>query len=207
MAASPNSLQFDVLAGGLDVMLTDLRKLDRDLYNQMRREFRAELKPLANKLQKNIPRGGSPLSGMSRSPRISRSLQSAEDRAPFVWKLPTARVEIGTRRRGRRGVRNVVRIRFNDKRPYSAFSVLELARNSFGYRGANMVRGINAKYAPVGKGRWVIQQFYDRRPEVIGVLKMFLKRYGVQVSARLAAKAGKSGVKSLTKGIAIGRMF
>lgn len=199
--------RLDVLAGGLDVVLDDLRKLDRDLYNELRRELRADLKPLAQRLQKNIPRGGSPLSGMSSSPRISRSRQSAQQREPYVWRIPPARVEVGTRRRGRRGVRNVVRIRFNDKRPYAAFSVLETARQARGYRGQNMIRGINAKYPAVGKGRWVIQQFYDRKQEVIMIIKPIVLRFGVKASARLAAKAGKSGVKSLTKGVSIGRVL
>jgi len=156
----------------------------------MRREFRREIKPYARELQQNIPRGGSPLSGMSRSPRIARTNKSPDLRGPFVWKLPGTKIDVGTRRRGRRGTQSIVRIRFTDKRPYSAFSVLETARQSNTQRGQNMIAGIEQKYKKDGKGRWVIQPFYERRREFIRLAGRIVGKYTRKINRRLAKRIG-----------------
>lgn len=183
-------VSFDVrtVDADFDRALTELRKADKNLYNQMRREFRKEIKPFAQELQRGIPRGGSPLSGMSRSPRIAKTRKSPEQRSPFVWKLPSTRVDIGTKFSRRRGVKNVVRISFTDKRPFSAFSVLETARDGASYRGRNMVRGIKKKYPNRGRGRWVIPQFYEKRPEIIRTGTRIVAKYTAVVNRRLARK-------------------
>lgn len=190
VASVPSPVQIDVRDVDVEKALVELRKLDRDLFNQLRREFRADVKPIAKELQGNIPRGGSPLSGMSSSARISRSRKAPAQREPYVWKLPTVKVDLGTRRRRR--ARNVplARIYFNDKRPFSAFSVLETARDSFGFRGDNMLRGINSKFPPKGKGRWVIPQFYDQRPELRQMLVRILAKYMRGVNNRMAKRLG-----------------
>jgi len=99
MADFPSPVGVDVRDVDVERALVELRKLDKDLFNQLRREFRADVKPIAKELQQGIPRGGSPLSGMSSSPRISRSRQAPGQREPYVWKLPTVKVDLGTKRR------------------------------------------------------------------------------------------------------------
>jgi len=183
-------LSFDIQDMDVDRALYELRKADKDLYNQMRREFRREIKPIAKELQSNIYRGGSPLSGMSRSARISKSTKPVDQRGPFVWKLPGTKIDIGSRRAGRRGTRNIARITFMDKRPYSAFSVLETARQARNYRGANMIAGIESKAPANGKGRWVIQQFYDRRQEMVRIAGKVIGKYTARVNRRLAKRIG-----------------
>ena len=185
-------LSFDILPSNRDLerALYELRRADKDLFNTMRREFRREIKPIAKGLHSNIPRGGSPLSGMSRSNRISKSRKTPEQRAPFVWKLPGTKIDVGTRRSGRRSTQSIVRIVFTDKRPYSAFSVLETARNARGQRGQNMITGIEQIYQSKGKGRWVIQQFYDRKPDILRVAGKVVGKYTQRVNRRLANRIG-----------------
>jgi len=185
-------LSFDIqpVNADIDRALTELRKADKDLYNQMRTEFRREIKPIARELQSNIWRGGSPLSGMSRSARISKSAKPVDQRGPFVWKLPGTKIDVGSRRSGRRGTRNVVRINFTDNRPYSAFSVLETARQGRSQRGENMIVGIEKKVSANGKGRWVIQQFYDRRQEMVRIAGKVIGKYTARVNRRLAKRIG-----------------
>lgn len=172
-------------------LIRELKSVDKELFNEMRREFRREIRPTANQLKSNIP-GPSPLSGMSRGVRIARTRRPADERSPFVWKKPGASIDIGSkskgRRRGRLQTEPVIRIVFTDKRPYSAFSILETARQGSGFRGRNMVAGINSKVPPVGKGRWVIKQFYDEQPQLINIARTILRKYGAKVSARLARR-------------------
>jgi hypothetical protein len=165
-------------------LVTELKRIEPDLYNEMRREFRRELRPDANSLAANIP-ASSPLSGMTR--RGNKALQTVEQRGPYVWKKPKAKIEIDFRSRKRKS-RPIVRIIFNDKRPYSAFSVLETARRAKNQRGANMIAGIESSNPAKGKGRWVIQQFYDRRERIVDIARQILQAYGVKVSARMARR-------------------
>ena len=187
---SDEILSFDIAPSNMDLdrALYELRKADKTLYNEMRREFRKEIRPIANELKGNIHRGGSPLSGMSRSQRIAKTRMSVEERSPFVWKLPGTKIDVGTRRSGRRGTQSIVRIVFTDKRPFAAFSVLEPAREGRGLRGRNMVAGINSKYGPVGKGRWVIQQFYDRKGEMVRIAGRIVGKYVSGVNRRLGKR-------------------
>lgn len=168
-----------------------LNAVDKDLTKQMRADFRSEIRPYANELKANIP-GPSPLSGMSRGVRLARTTTPAEQRSPYVWKKPSASIDVGSRSRGRRSGRYrtepILRIRFNDKRPYSAFSILETARQATNWRGENMLRGLEKKgYGPVGKGRRVIDQFYQKQPEMIGIAQRILVDYAKRVNVRLAS--------------------
>jgi len=170
-------------------VMQELRDLDKDLYNQMRREMRSELKPLADKLHQQIP-STSPLSGMSRRP--PRGRQDISQRAPFVFKRPRPRISVGTGRikSGASGV-SLVKIVFNDRRPTSAFSVMETA----GTQGPNRVaRALNTAGFPLrrrgrGKGgRFVIPEFYERENEVVGTARRILQKYARMVSKDLAKR-------------------
>lgn len=167
-----------------------LNNVDKELVKQMRADFRKEIRPYANDLKANIP-GPSPLSGMSRGVRLARTRTSADERSPYVWKKPSASIDIGSRSRGRRRTGRktepILRIRFNDKRPYSAFSILETARQPSNWRGENMLRGLEKKgFQAVGKGRWVIDQFYQKQPEIIRVAVGILGDYSRMVNRRLS---------------------
>lgn len=172
-------------------VIGELKRVDKELFNEMRRDFRREIRPYANQYKANIP-GASPLSGMSRGVRIARTRRPVEERSPFVWKKPGSSIDVGSRSRGIRNARYktepVVRIRFRDKRPFSAFSILETARQGRSVRGQNMIRGIQSKFPAVGKGRWVIEQFYQDQPELIVIARRILREYAGKVSNRLARR-------------------
>jgi hypothetical protein len=55
-----------LVLGASDVraFVRELRDLDKELYNQLRRELRAELSPVSKKLQAGIP-SKAPLSGFA----------------------------------------------------------------------------------------------------------------------------------------------
>lgn len=186
-AGSPEILSFNIRDLDIDRALYHLRRTDKDLYNQMRRDFRTAVKPIAKELQGNIPRGGSPLSGMSRSPRKARTLKGADARSPYVWKLPSTKIDVGSRRSGRRGTRSIARIQFTDKRPFSAFSILETARDANSWRGQNMIAAIKSKYPNRGKGRWVIEQFYDRRQEMVRIGRRVVAKYSRSITKKIAS--------------------
>jgi hypothetical protein len=176
----------------VSLLIRELKQADKSLFNQMRKDFRTEIRPYANDLKSNIP-GASPLSGFSRGVRKARTTASPDERSPFVWKKPGASIDVGSRSKGRRRGRvrsePVIRIRFTDKRPFSAFSIMETARIPGNWRGANMLRGLEKNgYGPVGKGRWVIKQFYDQQPEIIGVARRVLNKWANIVSRRLARR-------------------
>lgn len=172
----------------VSVLIRELKQADKSLFNQMRKDFRTEIRPYANDLKANIP-GASPLSGFSRGVRKARTTRSPEQRSPFVWKKPGASIDVGSRGRSRYNTQPLVRIRFTDKRPFSAFSIMETARIPGNWRGENMLRGLEKKgYGPVGKGRWVIKQFYDQQPEIIGVARRVLNKWANGVSRRLARR-------------------
>lgn len=162
----------------------ELKDLDKDLYNQFRREMRAELKPFADKLQSNIP-STSPLSGMSRRP--PRGRQSIDERQPFVYKKPRARIVVGSGRirEGRSGT-SIIKIVFNDRRPTSAFSVMETA----GTQGSNRVsRALATAGYPLRKrGRFVIPDFYERENQIVGTARKVLQKYSRMVSKRFAKR-------------------
>lgn len=159
----------------------ELKELDKTLFNDMRREMRASLKPFADRLHSRIPTAP-PISGFARRPRGVQ--QSIEQRAPFVWKRPRPRISVGSGRiaRGRSGT-SLVRIVFNDRRPTSGFSVLETA----GARGPNRLsRAMATAGFPLrGKGRFVLPEFYENEDIVVNVARRVLRKFARRVSEDL----------------------
>jgi hypothetical protein len=168
---------------------SELKELDKDLFNEYRRSMRGEMKPFSQKLQGSIPTQ-SPLSGMSRRARYAR--QSFEERSPFVYKKPRARVSVGTGRISKKSMASgvsVVSIVFSDKRPFAAFSIMETA----GARtpGNRVARALDRAGHPLrgrGKGRFVIPDFYDMRPQMEKTAINVIRRYAAKVSKRFARK-------------------
>jgi hypothetical protein len=162
-------------------LVRELKKVDADLYNEFRREFRQEMKPLGDKLASNIP-VKSPLSGF-----LGRN--GAE--APYLWRKSNASISVGSRSRGRkRASREVVSINFKQ----AAFNILELAgvankgkdKGGMTYRGENLVRGLAKAGYPLGdRGRWVIPQYYKMQPQVRQKAIAILQKYGDKVSRKL----------------------
>ena len=167
----------------------ELKDLDKDLFNEFRRVMRAEMKPYSQQLKSYVP-SSSPLSGMARNARYAR--QSFDARKPFVYKKPTVRISVGTGRVSRNskasGV-SIVSLVFSDKRPFSAYSVMETA----GARtpGNRVARALDRAGFPLkgrGKGRFVIPEFYKRQPQIERDAKKVINEYAEKVSKRLARK-------------------
>lgn len=167
----------------------ELKDLDKNLYNDMRRDMRSKIKPFADQLHAKIPTSP-PISGFARSPRGVR--QSLDQRAPFVWKRPRPRIAVGSGRigKGRSGT-SIVKIVFNDRRPTSGFSVLETAGTQTNNRLARAMNtaGYPLRRAGGGKGgRFVIPEFYKNEEKVVRIARDVLKDFGSRVSKRLARR-------------------
>lgn len=166
-------------------LIKGLKSLDKEIFNEMRREFRAAVRPTARALQSNIPYS-SPVSGISPKARYAR--QNVDQRAPYVWKRPGMSIDVGSMsrgyRRGRQKTEPVLRIRFTDRRPNAAFSVLERAKTG---RLANSVEG---RYKFGDRGRWVIPQFYARQGELFEAARKILMAYAKKYSLQIAYKFG-----------------
>ncbi len=162
----------------------ELKELDKNLYNDMRRDMRAKIKPFADQLHARIPTAP-PISGFARNPSGVR--QDVDQRAPFVWKRPRPRISVGSGRigKGRSGT-SIVAIVFNDRRPTSGFSVLETA----GTNGSNRLSRAmaTAGYPLRGKGRFVIPEFYKNEERIVRIARDVLQDFGKRVSKRLARR-------------------
>jgi hypothetical protein len=166
-------------------LIRELKKVDADLYNEFRKEFRSEMKPLADKLANNIPKQ-SPLSGFA-------GKNGAE--MPYLWRKVNPSITVGSRSRGRnRATREVVSINFKQ----AAFSILELAgvankgktKAGMTHRGLNLVRGLEKVGYPLGdRGRWVIPQYYKEQGAVRDKAIKILQKYGDKVSRKLGARS------------------
>jgi hypothetical protein len=170
-----------ISAGDYRWLVEQMRELDKEVFNQMRRDFRSGIRPFSRKLSGNIP-SKLPISGTLPNARYAR--QSLDQRAPWVWKKPTVSIDVGSRTRARVGARStepVVRIRFNDRRPYSLFSILER-------RNGGKLPDIANRFSNYGdRGRWVIPQFYRDQDQMIQIAKKILVSY-TQKFNRLIAR-------------------
>lgn len=171
-----------VSAGDYRWLVGKMRELDKEIFNQMRRDFRSEIRPFSRKLAGNIPTR-LPISGTLPNARYAR--QSLDERAPWVWKKPSVSIDVGSRTKARRGAKStesVVRIRFNDKRPYSLFSILER-------RNGGKLPDIANRTSNFGdRGRWVIPQFYRQQGEMVQIAKKILTDYARRFSGIIARR-------------------
>jgi len=164
-------------------LLAELKAVEPGLVNELKKEFRSELKPVGKRLAGNIP-SGSPLSGFTRN-------KGGEP--PYLWRKPNPSISVaGRAKRARR--QKLVAIQF--KQP--AFAIMELAgsanrgkdKSGMTQRGLNLVRGLATKGYPLGdRGRWVIPQWYEQEPEVRRIATNILQKYGEKVSRKFKAKS------------------
>lgn len=173
---------FSVSSGDYRWLIGKMKELDKEIFNQMRRDFRSEIRPFSRNLASNIPTR-SPLSGLAPGNPYAR--QSLDERAPWLWKKPSVSIDVGGRPKKRAGkpTEAVVRLRFNDRRPYSVFSILE--RRKGGKLPEQVARG---GYAFGDRGRWVIPQFYKRQAEMASIAQKILVDYSKRFSAIIARR-------------------
>lgn len=176
-------------AKNLDFAIRTLKTIDPESHKAFQESFKTQAKQIGRELKENIPRANKVPSGFQ--PR------NAAEGSFYVYKKPTMKIVMGSRNKGRRrtGGRSlpVVKIVFSDRRPTAGFSILELAgtenRNGITYRGRNLIRGLRTKGMPLKDGgRFVIPEFYDRRPEILRMAELILLRYAKRVNADLAKR-------------------
>jgi len=167
-------------ASNIQAVVKELRTLDRELYNTLRRELKAELSPVSKKIQSNIP-SKAPLSGFAK-----RNATGPEG-LRYTWQKPTAGVntDLGNPKRAASGLTPLVSLFYRDKGGTAGFSILELAGSKNIGRFKN---GLMAKKGfPLGdRGRWVIPQYYKMQPQVREKAIKILQKYGDKVSRRLS---------------------
>lgn len=160
-----------------DVVLRELKTMDKQLVNELRKSFRTDLKPVNESIRATIPTE-SPLSGFSKNVGSS----------PFIYSRPTASVKVNTRHKPGRAFSNIVTTRFTDRRPNAGFSILELAGSkSQGNtrQGRAMIQAINSKF-PIrqGLGRFAIPEWKKKGPEVEKITRDILKRFSQKVNLK-----------------------
>jgi len=173
-------------AKSLDFAIRTLKTIDPESHKAFQESFKTQAKQIGRELKENIPRANKVPSGFQ--PR------NAAEGSFYVYKKPSMSIVMGARHRGsRRRSRPVIKIVFSDRRPTAGFSILELAgtenRNGITYRGRNLIRGLRTKGMPLKDGgRFVIPEFYDRRPEILRMAELILLRYAKRVNADLAKR-------------------
>ena len=168
-------------------LIKQMKSLDKEIFNEMRREFRTAVRPTASNLASGIPTISQlAISGVR--PNAPKARQNVDQRAPWVYKKPTMQIDVGMRsrgyRRGRQKTEPVLRIRFSDKRPYSLFSVLERSRNG------RLSQQVGESYPFGQKGRWVIDQFYKEQGQLFDAARVILVKFARRFSLSLAYRLG-----------------
>ena len=160
-------------------LLQELQAVQPGLVNELKKEFRSELQPVAKKLAGNIP-SKSPLSGFTK--REGGEL-------PYLWRKPNPSIAVaGRAKRARR--QKLVAVQF--KQP--AFAIMELAgtankgkdKGGMTQRGLNLVQGLRTAGYDLGdRGRWVIPQWYKQEGNVRMIAAKIIEKYGQKVSRKL----------------------
>lgn len=176
--------------------LREIRRIEPELYKDLRKEFRREAKALGEELRaQHVARRGSPLSGMA-----PKTLDGRQTNRKYVdryrYYKPSVKVVLGSRSGGRKKTRSIVAIRFQSRGNAPGFSIMELAGtvNPQGksYRGRNMIQGLATAGYPLGDGgRFVIPPFYEKQNEVTAMAERMVLKYSERVSQKLAAKVRK----------------
>jgi hypothetical protein len=164
----------------VDVILRELKDIDKQLVNDFRKAFRTDLKPINESIRATIP-SESPLSGFGKKTGTS----------PYIWAKPTASVKVNTRHKPGRAFSNIVSTRFTDRRPNAGFSILELAGSKSQGRtpqGRRMIQALNSKFPMrAGLGRFVIPEWKKKGPDVERVAKKILETFSEKVNRKFRA--------------------
>jgi hypothetical protein len=161
----------------VDVILRELKTVDEQLVNDLRKAFRTDLKPINESVRSTIPTE-SPLSGFAKN----------VGSPPFVFGKPTASVKVNTRHKPGRAFSNIVSTRFTDRRPNAGFSILELAGSKSQGRtpqGRAMISALNSRFPTRGGlGRFVVPEWKKRGPDVERVARKILETFSAKVSRK-----------------------
>jgi hypothetical protein len=169
--------QFTLKQADFSAVLRELKDLDKTLVNELRKEFRTQLKPVNDSVKSKIPTEA-PLSGFSRR----------DGSEPYIWSRPTAKVVTSFRPPRGKAFTNLVSTQFSQRRPNAGFNVMELAGSkSSGNtpQGRMMIEKLNSRF-PIsgGLGRFAIPEWKKKGPEVEKIVRRILDDFSGRVSRK-----------------------
>ena len=176
-------------ASNVQAFVKELRGIDRELYNSLRRELKAELSPVSKKIQSNIP-SKAPLSGFAK-----RNATGPEG-ARYTWQKPTAGIntDLGNPKRAISGLTPIVSLFYRDKGGTAGFSILELAgsknigrfKGGLTPQGRAMINNLNARYPQrSSSGRFVLPFVRPQLPKIRQAVENVIVKFAARVGRRL----------------------
>lgn len=176
-------------ATNVQAFVKELRGLDRELYNQLRRELKTELSPVSKKIQANIP-SKAPLSGFA-----ARNARGPEGER-YTWRKPTAGIntDMGTPARAAKGLVPLVSLFYKDKPGTAGFTIMELAgsknvgrfKGGLAPQGRAMIQSLNARYPQrSSSGRFVLPFIRPQLPKIRLAVENILTSFAKKIGLRL----------------------
>lgn len=176
-------------SSNVSAFVKELRELEGNLYNQLRRELRTELRPVSRAIQAKIP-SKAPLSGFSARNATGRMAGT------YTWRKPTPQVntDMGTTRKAASGLVPLVSLGFADKKGTAGFTILELAgsrnvgrfKNGLTPQGEAMIRNVNARFPQKSSaGRFALPFARPQVPQMRKAVEAIIVKFGDRVGRRL----------------------
>lgn len=167
----------------------ELRNLEGNLYNQLRRELKGDLQPVSKAIQAKIP-SKAPLSGFSARNATGRMAGT------YTWRKPTPQVntDMGTTRKAASGLVPLVSLGFADKKGTAGFTILELAgsanagrfKNGLTPQGAAMIRNINGRFPQQSSsGRFALPFARPQVPKMRKAVEKILVKFADRIGRKL----------------------
>jgi hypothetical protein len=176
-------------ASNIAAVVKELRDLDRELYNTLRRELKQELSPVSKKIQANIP-SKAPLSGFAKNNATGAEAQR------YTWRKPVAGIntDLGNPKRAISGLTPLVSLFYKDSGGTAGFTILELAgsknigrfKSGVTPQGAAMIRNINAKYPQrSSSGRFVLPFARPQVPRMAKAVETIIAKFAKRIGRKL----------------------
>jgi hypothetical protein len=176
-------------ASNIQAFVKELRGLDKELYNQLRREIKTELTPVSKNLQARIP-SKAPLSGFA-----SRNATGPEA-ARYTWRKPTRGIntDMGTPAKAAKGLVPLVSLFYKDQGGTAGFTILELAgsknigrfKGGLAPQGRAMIEALNRVYPQrSSSGRFVLPYVRPQVPKMRAAVENILVKFAKKINRRL----------------------
>lgn len=160
-------------ANKLRAVIKDLKVLDENVIKELRKDLRAQISPVAQKVQAAVPTEP-PLSGFRHNGRTA-------------WGPVRTSVSF-TPGRSRKTGNHLVSIRVTQQKSQAGFYIAELKWSGRGNTpsGRNMVQVLNQRFATKGLGgRFAYNRFRTLRPDIVNATVASIKKLTDKVSKRL----------------------
>jgi len=172
---------FTIKQADFSAVLRELKDVDSKLVNELRKEFRTQLKPINESVRAQIPTVP-PISGFAKKGGSE----------PYIWSRPTAKVNTSFRTKPGKAFSTLVSTNFTDRRPNAGFNIIELAGSKSSgktVQGRAMISALNNR-APIrgGLGRFAIPAWKKKESDVERIARGILEKYSEIVSRRMRDK-------------------